>query len=108
MRISYFPIFTIETVLGAELLSEMLERAMKACVVRNLPDIRLDLVHIVESRNMAESNGGSAQPPPQPLSRSETLAIPQCKSSNQSRAAASGKPDLADSPRRACYLAPTI
>ena len=61
MRISYFPIFTIEIVLGAALLSEMLERAMKACVVRNLPDVRPDLVHIVESRNMAVSNEASAQ-----------------------------------------------
>ena len=77
-------------VLGAEPLSEMLERAMKACVVRNLPDVRPDLVHIVESRNMAESNGGPAQQQPQPLSRSETLAIPQCKSRNRSRPTASG------------------
>jgi len=88
MRISYSPIFTIEMVLGAEPLSEMLERAMKACVVRNLPDVRPDLVHIVESRNMAESNGGPAQQ--QPLSRAETLAIPQCKSRNRSRPTASG------------------
>jgi hypothetical protein len=51
MRISYLPIFTIEMVLGAELLSEMLESAMKACVTRNLPEVRLEFVHIVGSRN---------------------------------------------------------
>jgi hypothetical protein len=51
MRISYLPIFTIEMALGAELLSEMLESAMKACVTRNLPEVRLEFVHIVGSRN---------------------------------------------------------
>jgi hypothetical protein len=64
MRISHFPIFTIEMALGTELLSEMDERAMKACVTRNLPDVRLDLVHIVESRAWPYQTEASAQHPP--------------------------------------------
>jgi len=56
MRISHFPIIAIERVLGAGLLPGMLERAMKACVTRSLPDVWMDFVHIMESRNMAVSD----------------------------------------------------
>ena len=41
---------------GAELLTGMPERAMNACVTRSLPDVWLDFVHIVESRNIAVSD----------------------------------------------------
>jgi len=63
MRISYIPVLAIEMVFGAKSPSEMPERAMKACVVLNLPDIRPDLVHIMESRNTAVSNGGFGAAP---------------------------------------------
>jgi len=36
---------------------------MKACVVLSLPDVRPDLVHIVESRNLAVSNEGFGAAP---------------------------------------------
>jgi hypothetical protein len=50
-------------VLGAELASGMEERAMNACVIRSLPDVRLDFVHILNPLNMAVSDEdfGAAQ-----------------------------------------------
>jgi hypothetical protein len=46
----------IERVLDTGLLPGMLERAMKACVTRSLPEVWLDFVDIMESRNMAVSD----------------------------------------------------
>jgi hypothetical protein len=63
MRISYIPVLAIEMVFGAKSPPEMPERAMKACVVLSLPDVRPDLVHIVESRNLAVSNEGFGAAP---------------------------------------------
>jgi hypothetical protein len=56
MRISQFPVITIERVLDTGLLPGMLERAMKACVTRSLPDAWLGFVHIMEFRSMAVSD----------------------------------------------------
>jgi hypothetical protein len=107
MRISHFPIIAIEMVLGAGLLPGMLERAMKACVTRSLPDVWLDFVHIIKSRNMAVSDEdfGAAGHAPTLISQRR-----RCRSAiraAESRAG-SGNPDLADSPRPACYHPPII
>jgi len=45
-----------EIVLGAELPSGVPDRAMKACVIRSLPDVVF--VHIAEPRNLAVSDAG--------------------------------------------------
>jgi hypothetical protein len=62
MRISHSPIVKTEMILGAEGLSGMLERAMKACATRSLPDVRLDFMHIEEFRNMAVRRNLGAEP----------------------------------------------
>jgi hypothetical protein len=51
MRISYRPIPATETDLGEELLPGRDERAMKACAIRSLPDVGLDIAHIGRPRN---------------------------------------------------------
>jgi hypothetical protein len=94
-------------VLGAALLFEMPERAMKACVTRNLPEVWLDLMHIVESRSMAVSQDFGAVRTE--AVRSPVLERRRYRSANhatETRPAASGDPDLADSPHPACYRAP--
>jgi hypothetical protein len=95
MRISHFPIVAIERVLGAGLLPAMLERAMKACVTRSLPDVWLDFVHIMESWNMTASSA-------QHVTRTPTLLLQRRRCRSAIRAAksraGSDNPDLARQP----------
>jgi hypothetical protein len=102
MRISQFSMIAIERVLDTGLLPGMLERAMKACVTRRVPDVWLGFVHIMESWNMAVSDDfGAAR-------HADTRQFCNAGNAAAIRAAESDNPDLADSRDPACYHPPII
>ena len=97
---------TIERVLDTGLLPGMLERAMKACVTRSLPDEWLGFVHIMESRNMAVSGdfGAPRHADTQQFCRRKCRSAVRAAESR----AGSDHADLADSRHPACYHPPII
>jgi hypothetical protein len=107
MRISQFPVITIERVLDTGLLPGMLERAMKACVTRSLPDAWLGFVHMMESRNMAVSDDFGAA---RHADTRQFLQHRKCRSSIRAAESRAGSdiPHLADSRDPACYHPPII